>query len=216
MKLLDAIKNEKGSPYWIPSCKRTELPELFKELGFKVGAEIGVSFGQNLEHYCKAGFKMYGIDQWEDYRDEHYRQISWLARRGVPTKTFDDVYKMAVEKLSPYPNCTLIKKMSMDALDDIPDRSLDFVYIDGNHMYGYVAMDLMQWIKKVRKGGVIAGHDYHNVKGSRANRGVKHAVDGFVKTFEIENYYILGSEQPSHIERREQALSYMMFKHWDK
>jgi len=215
MKLIDAIKNKEDNPYWIPDAVRSDFPSFFKELGFETGAEVGVSFGINLELYCKEGFKMYGIDQWKDYKDEKYKPISWLARRGIMTKTFEDVYKMAKERLDKYPNCTLIRKMSMDALDDIPDGSLDFVYIDGNHKYGYVAMDLMQWSKKVRKGGIIAGHDYYDIKGSRKNRGVKHAVDGFVKAFDIENLYILGRKHIYHGERTERALSYMMFKHWN-
>jgi len=214
MKLINAINNEKGSPYWVPDCTRDELPELFKELGFKIGAEIGVSLGLNLELYCKAGFQMYGIDQWEDYEDEKYRPISWLARRGIITKTFDDVYRMANERLSKYSNCTLIKKMSMDALADIPDCSLDFVYIDGNHMYGYVAMDLMQWSKKIRKGGIISGHDYYDMKGDKCIRQVGHAVDGFIKSFNIDNWYVLGRKHPKEGEKTERILSFMLIKNW--
>ena len=215
MKLIDAIKNEKGSPYWIPDCFRDDLPELFKTLNFKVGAEIGVSLGYNLETYCKAGFKMYGIDQWEDYEDEKYRPINALRRQGIVTTSFDDVYKLAKERLDKYPKCTLIKKMSIDAANDFPDNSLDFVYIDGNHKYGYVAMDLMKWSHKVKKGGIIAGHDYYDVKGSRVNRGVKHAIDGFMKTYEIDNFYILGRKNPIPGEKSERALSFMAFKHWN-
>jgi len=214
MKLIDAISNKKGNPYYISDCTRDDLPEFFKEMNFKVGAEIGVSFGMNLELYCKAGLKMYGIDQWQDYEDEKYRPISYLMRRKIVTKTFDDVYKLAIERLSPYPNCTLIKKMSIDALADIPNNSLDFVYIDGNHKYGYVAMDLMKWSEKVRKGGIISGHDYYYFKKSRSNRGVKHAVDGFLKTYDVDNFYVLGSKYPKEEEKNEQILSFMCFKHW--
>lgn len=158
---------------------------------------------------------MYGIDQWEDYKDEVYRPMSWSAGGEITVKTFDDVYRMAKERLDKYPNCTLIKKMSMDALDDIPDRSLDFVYIDGNHKYGYVAMDLVEWSKKVRKGGIIAGHDYYDIKGSRANRGVKYAVDGFTKSYDINNWYILGRKRIYKGQRSDRALSFIMFKHWN-
>ena len=69
-------------------------------------------------------------------------------------------YNAAVERLSPYSDCTLIRKRSFDALKDFEIGSLDFVYIDGNHMYGYAAMDLMTWVNKVKKGGIIMGHDY--------------------------------------------------------
>ena len=213
MKLIEAIKH-KENPYWIPDCTRDDFIDFFKELGFKTGAEIGVSLGINLETYCKAGFKMYGIDPWEDYDDEHYRPINALSKKGIVTKTFDDVYEIAIDRLLKYANCDIIRRKSMDALDYIHDRSLDFVYIDSNHKYGYVAMDLMQWAKKVKKGGIIAGHDYHDIKGSRQNRGVKHAVDGFMKSFDIENFWVLGSKDPKKGEKTERALSYFCFKHW--
>src|SRR5579859_7408166 len=141
MKLIDAIR-EKGAPYWIPDSSRYDLPDFFKELGFKVGAEIGVFTGDNLEKYCKAGLTMYGIDPWAKYRD--YRTRS----------SMDDVYKKAVEKLSAYPKCTLIRKESNE-VEIIGTRSLDFVYIDGNHRFDYVAADLVNWTRKVRRGGVV-------------------------------------------------------------
>jgi len=214
MKLIDAVNNKKGNPYYIPGCTRDELPELFKELGFKTGAEIGVSLGVNLELYCKAGFKMYGIDPYVNYKSEYYRPINALSKKGIITTSFDDVYDIAVKTLSPYPNCTLIRKMSMDAINDFPERSLDFVYIDGNHKYGHVAMDLMEWAGKVRKGGILAGHDYYDRLGSRQNRFVGPAVDGFMKSYDVVNWYILGRKYPEEGELAERVLSYMFIKHW--
>lgn len=206
MKLIDAIKNEKGNPYWIPDCSRNDLPEFFKELGFKTGVEIGVALGNNLEQYCKAGLKMYGVDAWTNEPDGIFINHSNVTH---PCNTVEEVYDVAVKKLSKYSNCTLIRKRSFEALSDFPNNSLDFVYIDGNHMYGYTAMDLMAWTSKVKKGGVIAGHDYCKSNGRipRTSRGVKYAVDGFVKTFDVDNWYILNSVP-------DQVLSYMIFKHW--
>ena len=48
--------------------------------------------------------------------------------------------------------------MSEDAVDDIPEK-LDFVYIDGNHAYEYVKKDIGLYYPKLKKGGVIGGHD---------------------------------------------------------
>ncbi len=48
----------------------------------------------------------------------------------------------------------------MEAAEDFEDNSIDFVYIDANHGFKYVAEDLWEWSKKVRSGGVISGHDY--------------------------------------------------------
>lgn len=40
------------------------------------------------------------------------------------------------------------------------DGSLDWVYVDADHRYEAVRRDILAWLPKVRKGGVIAGHDY--------------------------------------------------------
>ena len=74
MILKDELKNI-GNPYWIPGASREDLPILFKELGFKKGVELGVSWGQNIVDYCKAGLEIYGIDPWENSRDNIYKKI---------------------------------------------------------------------------------------------------------------------------------------------
>ena len=200
--ILEGFKNGKGSPFEISEASREELPEFFKEMGFSLGAEIGVFQGENLEKYCQSGLTMYGIDSWKSYDD--YRTY----------RDLEDLYEVTKKRLAPYPNCTLVRKKSMDALEDIPKRSLDFVYIDGNHKYGYVAMDLMKWSDKVRKGGVIAGHDYYDINHSRQVRQVGPAVDGFVKSHDISNWYLLGQKFARKKYCRDRCMSFMIFKHW--
>lgn len=206
MKLIEGIK-QKGFPYWIPDCSREDLPEFFKQLGFKKGVEVGVSLAWNIVGYCEAGFEIYGIDPWQDSRDNTYKKI--VSTKGC--HTIEEVYDEAVERTKKYPNCHLIRKLSMDALDDFPDRSLDFVYIDANHEFGYVAMDLMQWARKVKKGGIIAGHDYLDTKKNRNYRAVRYIVDAFAETNDFENFYILGRPED---EKHDRALSWLFIKHW--
>jgi len=45
MKLIDGLKLT-GKTVEIPDCTRDDLPELFKVLDFKVGAEIGIYKGE--------------------------------------------------------------------------------------------------------------------------------------------------------------------------
>jgi len=86
----------------------------------------------------------------------------------------------------------------MDALEDIPDESLDFVYIDGNHSLPYITQDIYEWNRKVRVGGIISGHDYfissHNPYWIRICH-VKYAVDACAKIFEVKNLYILNKDR---------------------
>jgi len=57
-----------------------------------------------------------------------------------------------------------IKKYSSDALKDIKGI-IDFVYVDGSHMYDSVKEDLNNYYPLVRKSGIIAGHDICNHQG---------------------------------------------------
>ena len=54
-----------------------------------------------------------------------------------------------------------------------PDRYFDFVYIDAKHDFKSVYRDISLWKPKVRKGGLLCGHDYINEE----EPGVREAVD---------------------------------------
>jgi hypothetical protein len=39
---------------------------------------------------------------------------------------------------------------------------VDFVYIDGKHTYEQVKADILAYLPKIRKGGLLGGHDYYH------------------------------------------------------
>lgn len=59
-----------------------------------------------------------------------------------------------------YSHIELISDYSYNIKDNFENDSLDFVFIDGDHSYDSVLKDMEDWYDKVKKGGVIAGHDY--------------------------------------------------------
>lgn len=164
---------------------RGDLANQFKG----IGAEIGVEEGVFSEMICKNQKvkKLYAIDAWKAYRDyrDHTRQ-SKLER----------FFRIAQIRLEPY-NCDLVRKFSRDAVDDFMDESLDFVYIDANHAYKYVYEDLTVWSKKVKKGGIIAGHDFIKRKGQGQFYGVVMAVNDFVVNNQIEKLFIYRGDSPA-------------------
>ena len=183
MKLIEAI-NEHGKPFAVPDCGRDSLPEFFKELGFKVGAEVGTYRGEFTEKLCKAGLKIYAIDPWMGYEG---------AGRSEQKQDKQDInYEEAKKVLAPYTDCVLVRKTSREALKDFEDGSLDFVYLDGDHRFQYIAEDLVEWSKKVRSGGVVSGHDYFNTDpwANNVQCQVGVIIDAFVKAFGIEDFYI--------------------------
>ena len=68
-----------------------------------------------------------------------------------------------------------IRLPSTEASNLYADNSLDFVFIDANHSYEFVKDDIKHWYPKVKKGGILAGHDY-----IPAWPGVIQAVNEFI------------------------------------
>lgn len=203
MNLTDGIKL-KGAPAEIPDCSRDDLPQFFLDMGFKIGAEVGVDKGEFSEKIAKSGLQLYSIDPWQYDRNYHESPIQ---------KRLDFLYEHTKRILSPYPNVKIIRKTSMDALEDFEDESLDFVYIDGNHQFRYIAEDLAEWSKKVRKGGVICGHDYIYTSG-RTKAGTVHViyvVNAFTKAYNIKNWWLLGRKERRDNEIRDRFRSWMWF-----
>lgn len=54
---------------------------------------------------------------------------------------------------------SIIIQESLHAVELFEDSSLDFAYVDGCHQPKYVDSDLRAWWEKIRKGGILAGHD---------------------------------------------------------
>ncbi len=74
-----------------------------------------------------------------------------------------------------FDNIVLHKDYSYNIIDDLEDKSFDFIYIDGNHEQHEVERDITMCLPKLKKDGVIAGHDYH-----KRWPGVMEAVDKLV------------------------------------
>lgn len=176
------LKFNRKLPIEIHDVTRESFAEVLGELGFKVGAEIGVAQGNHARILCEAipGLKLYCVDIWDRYKG--YREY---------TNRIKKYYKEAQERLAPY-DCVFIKKFSMDAIKDFEDRSLDFVYIDGAHDFFHIAEDL-KWAKKVRYGGIVFGHDYKRRRGGEGKYivHVKSVVQAFCYEFKIDPWYHL-------------------------
>ncbi len=165
---------------WIETS-RQQLAELFSELGYKLGAEIGVRQGLNSEALLKTipGLKLICVDPWTPYaRVNQGRQ--------------DSFYRHALGRLSGL-NAEIKRMTSMEAAKEVADGSLDFVYIDGLHTFDDVIMDLIEWSKKVRVGGIVSGHDFYFFY----QGGVVQAVSSFTAAHNITQWYITREIYPS-------------------
>jgi hypothetical protein len=75
----------------------------------------------------------------------------------------DEEFKICKQNLNKWSDrITFIRKTSSDACNDIPNDSIDVVYIDGNHDYSYVLKDITAWYPKVKQGGFLNGDDVYS------------------------------------------------------
>jgi len=192
-------------PTEIPDMGRENLPALFHELGFKVGAEIGVLKGIYSQIICKGipGVKLYSVDPWRIYYPDY--------RNYTKQKDLDNAHASAVKRLAPY-DVEIVRAFSMDAIKMFDDNSLDFVYIDGNHEYPFVTLDIIHWTKKVRPGGIVAGHDYYESKVKDSKCHVIPAVQGYTRAYKIWPWFVIGLRAKTPGLIRDQNRSWMFVK----
>lgn len=170
-----------------------------------VGAEVGVAAGAYSERLMQAkpDLRLYGVDPHTTYAE--YKDY---ALKSTMQKLEDDAHA----RLDKYPSYTFVKKFSMDAVKDFDDESLDFVYIDANHEDPWVTQDITEWSKKVRKGGVVAGHDYARVRAIADRYDVIKAVTKYAQDNGIQIYVwgLESKEDPTLI--RDNIRSWMYIK----
>ena len=137
--------------------------------------EIGVDAGEHAKSMLKELNieRLYLIDAYKYYEDYlNTEENRKRVRRRLITNE-----KKAKNKLSNYSyKIVWIKKMSDDAINDVP--MVDFIYIDGNHDYPYVKKDIELYWEKLKKGGILAGHDI-------SWQGVSKAFCEFVEKYKL-------------------------------
>lgn len=185
---LGADRNTK-SPIEIMRTRYGAFPKIIRNMGFTVGAEIGVAsgyFSKHLDHYC-SNFKLYSIDAWA---------IFGGCMQGETQEDMENLYRSARLNLTGT-RCKIVRGWSMDVVKRFSDKSLDFVYIDAAHDYKNVYQDIQEWSKKVKKDGIVAGHDYQ-IPNFKSGKGyekeiydVKTAVNDWVKNNKIDKLFIL-------------------------
>ena len=187
--ILDRFQLEKGlrPPTFLRINRENGFPELLRDLGFKVGAEVGVESGAYSEVLCKKipGLKLYSVDAWQPYHE---------YRIHVSKDKLDGFYAAAKERLAPF-NVTLVRKFSVEAARMFEDASLDFVYIDANHDFVHVAQDIDAWARKVRPGGIVAGHDYLRTRGGKYICHVKDVVQAWAYSHTISPWFVTTREK---------------------
>lgn len=122
---------------------------------YKVGVEVGSFKGTYANHILNNwNGLLYMVDIW--------RELDWDEYTDTSNKSIDDgVWYSAMKSVVGFEDRALMLRMKSNQASQLfADNSLDFVYIDANHKYEYVKNDIELWYPKIRKGGMLSGHDY--------------------------------------------------------
>jgi len=152
----------------------------FARKKFNNGYEIGTLRGRYAKVLCayNRNLKLKTVDIFDVVPGDKAS-----ARLGKDTHKVN--YDIAQYRLKKY-NCEIINKTSLEAVQEVPYNSIDFVYIDASHHFDYVMEDIIEWSKRVRKGGIVSGHDYN----SKIWPDVVLAVNTYVKAHNIKTLYL--------------------------
>ena len=125
-----------------------------------VGLELGVSKSDSfmtILDNCPNIATLYGVDNYQPFFNEHTGQyITEFEVEMIKAESFNK------HKFSEHSNkIKFLQVTSEQAAAQIPDESLDFIFIDADHSYDAVVCDLQMWYPKIKTGGLVAGHDYH-------------------------------------------------------
>ena len=127
------------------------IATLIDKYGWNSGAEIGVLSGRlhfKLLVRCP-GLSMIAVDSWKDksgsctYQNQEANRAEFYDR----SRTYGSRDR-------------ILEMDSLSAAADIPDESLDFIFIDADHSYDGCRKDILHWIPKLKQTGWILGHDF--------------------------------------------------------
>lgn len=76
-----------------------------------------------------------------------------------------------------------IQGVSYNIADQIPDNSVDLIFIDADHSYDAVKKDILAFTPKLKKGGILTGHDIDYP-------GVNKAVHELIGEFDVAPNYV--------------------------
>lgn len=117
----------------------------------------------------------WAVDQWTILSDPDWR--SWTE---ITQEEWDRKYFITCQLMCQFPQLKVVRMPSVKVATMFSESYFDFVYIDGDHRYDAVKSDIEAWLPLIKRGGMIAGHDYLYRSGKhRSPCGVKPAVDDY-------------------------------------
>lgn len=166
---------------------RQAIAQVMAELGFTRGMEIGTKYGQSARIWAEAipHLTLVCIDPYKAYHHSNQEKQ-------------DKIYEDAKRNIARHAEETgaeilLDRRESLEVVSSLEDEIVDFVNVDGNHTFDACVQDIIQWVPKVKPGGLVLVHDYCTFRLS----GVIRAVDAYTHCHRIEPWYVTRDYEPT-------------------
>jgi predicted O-methyltransferase YrrM len=163
-KALEAAENIPG---WLTAKEAGELFDLISGIPGEnqVCCEIGSYMGKSsivlgMALKAKRGGKLFCIDPFDLVESDYYKQASGEQLKSV-SLTRKQFVMQNISKYGLEETIDLIQGFSHFVARDF-HYQIDFIFIDGDHIFEAVLADFIDWSAKLKVGGVIAFHDYYN------------------------------------------------------
>ena len=141
-------------------------------------AEIGVDegdFSERLYKKCDPEY-LYLIDLWSSKR---YGEKKFNI---VKNRFYDQLKKDEVK---------IFRDDSISVVSNFNDNFFDWIYIDTDHSFNTTYKELITWKSKVKRNGIISGHDYMMGNWKKTYRyGVIEAVHKFCVEYSWEMIFL--------------------------
>ena len=157
---------------------------------FKNFVEVGVWKGHSISYLAdrlkdRDGVRISAVDLWETCVDQPGFIYLGPGDRESVWKYLYAIYNENLTRRGVRDMITDYKQCSWDAAKNFEDESLDFCFLDAGHTYDEVIKDIDAYLPKMKKTGLLAGHDIDH-------QPVRSAVyDRFDNVVEIERCWLV-------------------------
>ena len=172
---------------------REDIAGVLNQLGLtQVAVEVGVDRGGFARDFLSKwdGDCLYCVDPWQTDLPGYVDHISWNREPD---------YHIAVAALAQFCDRVRILRHTSEQAARMIWHEVDFVYLDADHSYEAVKLDIQTWWPKVRAGGILAGHDW-----DEEHPGVEGAVSEFVRERGLELWLTTEARYKSWLVRNPQ------------
>lgn len=158
------------------------VSDFIKNNNIKTVVEVGCGYGTHsfqILHDTNIDY-LFMVDPYKPFNDIFSNDVQLLMGN------FETLVQNIILLLQPFEHrYSLLRKPSTSVSTfEIPDNSIDLVFLDGDYSYNAVSNDLPFWFNKLKKGGYLLGDDYS------IHPETTKAVDEFVQNNNLKLEFI--------------------------